>query len=44
MCYVKGGDTWTAKQHHWKSEEKEDHQLRPDDLTTDESSGSNQLQ
>ena len=21
------GDPWTAKQHHWKSETKEDHQL-----------------
>ena len=23
------GDTWTVKQHHWKSEAKKDHQLSP---------------
>ena len=28
-CCVTDGDPWSAKQHSWKSEVKEDHQLRP---------------
>ena len=31
------GDPWSAKQHHWKSEAKKDHQLSPG---TDRSDGS----
>ena len=27
VCCVTVGDLWTAKQHHWKSEAKEDHKL-----------------
>ena len=30
------GDRWSVKQHHWKSEAKEDHQLTPVDQATDE--------
>ena len=29
MCCVTDGDPWSAKQHHWKSQAKEDHQLSP---------------
>ena len=28
-CCVTDRDPWSAKQHHWKSEAKEDHQLSP---------------
>ena len=28
-CCVRDGDPWSAKQHSWKSEAKEDHQLSP---------------
>ena len=38
-----GRDPKTVKQHHWKCEAKEEHQLSPGGLATDESSGPNQL-
>ena len=28
-CVTVGGDPWTAKHHHWKSEAKGDNQLSP---------------
>ena len=28
-CCVTDGDPWSAKQHHWKYEANEDHQLSP---------------
>ena len=29
MCCMTDGDPWSVKQHHWKSEAKEDNQLSP---------------
>ena len=43
-CCMTVGDPWTAKQHHLKSEAKEDHQLRPGEPSNRrKSSGPNQL-
>ena len=43
-CCVKDGDPWSAKQHHCKSDAKEDHQLSPGGPSNRwKSSGPNQL-
>ena len=36
MCCVTYGDPWSAKQHSWKSEAKEEYQLTTVDQATDE--------
>ena len=35
-CCETIGDPWTAKQHHWKDEAKEDHRLSPGDQAAGE--------